>query len=320
MAIEHFKKIKDLIQEAERSGLLHKPRNLTGFSGEKLIGTLQRLAKYQTSMGAGCYLEIGVFQGLSLLSVASVLDGAIAYGVDNFSQVDPGRLNESIIAEMARDNSLTNFKLINSDYEDALESLEGYIGNSKIAIYFVDGPHDYRSQLVCLQLAKPYLSNFSIIVVDDCNYRHVRLANRDFLVANPEFKLLFESYTKCHPANMDRSSDCEIEARKGWWNGVNIIVHDPKNELDRMVPETLRDRRLYENDHVVHGAKYGCLAPEAVSCFESIMSFRLLSALRQLVKMGIKVRSINKQFRGSYESMNVYSENLPGGHFNARVQ
>lgn len=320
MTIEHFKKIKDLIQEAERSGLLFKARNLTGFSGETMIGTLQGIAKYQASIGAGCYLEIGVFQGLSLLSVASVLDGAIVYGVDNFSQVDSQRLNQSIISERARDNNLSNFTLINSDYEDALESLESHLGDSKIGIYFIDGPHDYRSQLVCLQLAKPYLSDLSVIVVDDCNYRHVRLANRDFLIANPEFKLLFESYTKCHPANMDKHSVSERGARKGWWNGVNIIVHDPNNELNQMVPETLRDRQLYENEHIVHSAKYGFGAPEAVFFLQSLMSFRLFRALNQLVKMCFKFRRINKQLLGCYDSMNTYSENLTEGNFNSRIQ
>ena len=316
MNLEHHKKIRDLVQEAEKFGLLLEVPELMGFSGEKLIGALQRIAKYQESIGAGCYLEIGVFQGLTLLSVASVLDEVIAYGIDNFSQFDPQKLNQSVISEKARVNNFRNFLLINSDYEDALENLQDYLGDSKIGTYFIDGPHDYRSQLICLQLVKPYLSDLSVIVVDDSNYRHVRLANRDFLLANPEFKLLFESYTKCHPGNMDKNS--EQEARKGWWNGVNIIVCDPNNKLSKMVPETIRDRQLYENEHIVHSAKYGFLAPEAIFFVQSLISFRLLSAFKQLMKMGIKYRKINKERLGCYDSMNTYSENLPQRGFNSK--
>ena len=92
--------------------------------------------------------------------------------------------------------------LIERDYEDALEALGNHIGDTKIGLYFVDGPHDYRSQLMCLLLATPFLSESAVIVVDDCNYPWVRLANRDFLISNPSFKLIFEAYTECHPGNM----------------------------------------------------------------------------------------------------------------------
>lgn len=319
MAIEHFSKIKALIREADEIGLLCKTRNLTGFSGEKLVGTLQRIAKYQADRSAGCYLEVGVFKGLSLLSVASVLCEERAYGIDNFSQFDPGGKNERIIAESARGNGLHNVRLINSDYEDALENLGVHIGDSKVGLYFVDGPHDYRSQLVCLQLAKPYLSDLAVIVVDDCNYRHVRLANRDFLIANQEYKLLFEAYTKCHPANMGKGSEWEMDARKGWWNGVNVIVHDPQGELHRMVPETMRERTLYENEHLVHSAQYGFLALDAVACFQSVISFKLWRALKGLVRMGIKARHVDRHLLGCYESMNTFSEGLPMGQFNEKL-
>lgn len=318
MNLEYYKQIMDIVREAESSGFLLEVREQTGFSGEKLIGALQRLAKLQDNLGAGSYLEIGVFQGLTLISVASVIEDSMVYGVDNFSQFDPQGINKKIVNERAKVNGLSNICLINADYEEALENLKKYIGGSKIGVYFVDGPHDYRSQLTCLNLAKPYLSERSVIVVDDCNYRHVRLANRDFLLANPEFKLLFEAYTDCHPGNMKKVA--EQKARKGWWNGVNIIVQDPNSILNVMIPETSRDRRLYENEHVVHGAKYGVLAPEAVFFVQSVLSLRLISAMKQLVKIWIKSRKNVKGYIGKYPSMNTYSEQLPKRNCNKKLQ
>ena len=41
-------------------GLIKQPRNVFGLSGDKLIGSLQRISKYQESDPEGCYLEIGV--------------------------------------------------------------------------------------------------------------------------------------------------------------------------------------------------------------------------------------------------------------------
>ena len=198
MEINHFNEIKKIIDKSEDIGLEKKAKDLSGFSGEKLIGTLQRLMQYHNFLNSGCYLEIGVFQGLTLLSVASVIKGNV-YGIDNFSQFDQHNENYNLVIERAKSNDLTNINIINCDYEDALENLNSYIGDQKIGVYFIDGPHDYRSQLVCLQLAKFYLSKYAVIIVDDSNYEHVRLANRDFLLANPEFKLLYEAYTDCQP-------------------------------------------------------------------------------------------------------------------------
>jgi hypothetical protein len=57
-----------VIQESETTGLLkgNDDVELAGFSGTKLLGTLQRLVKLFSTQGNTCYLEIGVFQGLTL--------------------------------------------------------------------------------------------------------------------------------------------------------------------------------------------------------------------------------------------------------------
>ncbi|MBK7410887.1 MAG: class I SAM-dependent methyltransferase [Saprospirales bacterium] len=95
-------------------GLLFENDILTGFSGKKLVGTLQRLAR-QFVTPEQCYLEIGVFQYATV---------------------------------------------INQDYEDALENLKTHIGEKKVGLFFIDGPHDYRSQLMCLLLIQPFLPTY----------------------------------------------------------------------------------------------------------------------------------------------------------------
>ena len=93
---------------------------------------------------------------------------------------DPEKKNLSIVEERLTKLQLDNAFIINNDYEDALENLRHTIGDKKIGVYFIDGPHDYRSQLMCLELALPYLHEQAVIIVDDSNYRNVRQANRDF--------------------------------------------------------------------------------------------------------------------------------------------
>lgn len=317
MTSEHISHIANLISEAEEHGLLKECQDLSGYSGLKLIGTLQRLAKLQESAGAGHYLEVGVYQGLTLVSVAACLKEMTAYGIDNFSQFDPDGVNQGIVEQRASVNSIQKIDLINLDFEDALETLGEHIGDHKIGTYFIDGPHDYRSQLMCLLLAKPFLSERSIIVIDDCNYRHVRLANRDFLLSHPEYKLLFESYTRCHPANM--TAEEVAQARLGWWNGVNIIVHDPENEIATMFPSTQRDRTLFENEHLVHTSRYAEIAPEVISFAQSLFSFRLINAAKCTVKIFRKKRNVEGGMKGRYKSANTYSEQLPQSRFNPKV-
>jgi hypothetical protein len=317
--MNNLQEIAALIREANDKGLKIKANDVDGFSGEKLIGVLQRIAKYQLDKGRGGYLEVGVFRGLTLVSVAKSISSTsgIAYGIDNFAFFDKDNKNKNIVNKRVKSNSLNNVVLINKDYEDALECLPDYIGKQKIGTYFIDGPHDYRSQLVCLELIKPSLSDKAVIVIDDCNYRHVRLANRDFLVHNPEFKLLFEAYTSCHPGNMTNTE--HKEARKGFWNGVNIIVHDPEDLLDREYPDVIRTRSLYENDHIVHSSKFGVLAPYAVGFISRVLSFKIYPALKSMYTLIKHAFIINKKIKGEYSEMNTFSGNLKKFSLNKKV-
>lgn len=289
------------IQDAIHFGLLREESGvLTGYSGEKLVGCLQRLSEV-TITDETCYLEVGVFQGLTLLSVAKAIPDKAVFGIDNFAFFDREGKNYAIVKERQAQLNLKNVSLINEDYEDAIENLKIHIGEKKVAVYFIDGPHDYRSQFMCLELIKPYLAENAIIIVDDCNYLHVRQANRDFLVTNPSFKLLFESYTNVHPLNM-LEKDREHH-RAGWWDGVNVIVHDPNNTLATSFPPTYRNRSLYENDHATHASKY----PEALPYLLPLVN--LLGGI--VYKTAKKLRKKKTVLKGKYKSMNTFSENLP---------
>jgi predicted O-methyltransferase YrrM len=269
---------------------------LTGFSGEKLLSTLINLSKIALNKDR-VYLEVGVFQGMSLLSVANNLNDIPVYGIDNFAFFDADGKNESIVNSRISKLKLTNVTLINRDYEEALMHLSDYLGDKKVGLFFVDGPHDYRSQLMCLLLVQPYLSDNAIIIIDDSNYRHVRLANSDFLQTNSEFKLFFEAYTSSHPTNM--SPETLQQARKGWWDGVNILVRDKDNLLEPAYPPTLRDRTLHENEHILQTEKYPTLALE------------LGKYLRQIGKLYTRLPKHKTLERGIYDSLNTCSENLP---------
>lgn len=313
-SLSRFGDIKSLIVEAEQEGLMCQPVGLSGLSGEKLVGALQRLAKYQADASRGCYLEVGVFQGLTLISTAVALAGKPAYGIDNFS-LDPDSRNRKIVADRIAANSGVRVEVIDSDFEDALANLSSHLRGEKVGLFFVDGPHDYRSQILCLELVRPHLSETGIIVVDDCNYPHVRLANGDFLKSHPEFALFYQAYTGSHPNNMSPGRIEEV--RSGWWNGVNVLIRDPEQQLGTTYPQVEDDRGQYVDQHVVLSEKYSQLSPQALSLVTSIADLHLLRASKQALDIWRSARRLRVSgHAGEYPSMNTWSDQLTAGEFN----
>ncbi len=251
------------IEDSARDGLVASARNglLTGLSGEMLVGMLQRFAAMLPASGAQCYCEVGVFQGLTLLSTAHANPAVQCFGIDNFSQFDSDGTNERLIRSRTGSLGIRNARLVNADFEDALANANEWLDGHRIGVYFVDGPHDYRSQIVCLLAAKRLLAPGAVIVVDDSNYEHVRRANADFLGSHDDFALLFEAYTPCHPANM--SEHDRARAMRGWWNGVNVMVHDPEGLVPRRLPPT-GDSALYIRSHDVFRAEFAADAADAL--------------------------------------------------------
>lgn len=312
----YFDNVLSAIRETEKEALLsdHRNEGLSGLAGLKTVGVLQRLAKMMSADETACYLEIGVFQGLTLVSTALDAPNLPCYGIDNFRILDPKAENLRIVQDRMTAFKTDNAKLINMDFEAALETLEDHIGDRKVGLYLIDGPHDYRSQLVCLLLAKRHLHDRAVIVIDDANYPDVRMATRDFLLSHPEFKMVFEAYSPAHPANMGPDELAKWEA--GWLNGVNILLHDPDDQFAEMLPSIVEDRTIYFNEWLVHRLRLAELAPEALVLAEAICvedTGEKSFAKEQLLKR-YKAGKLGSQDR--FPDRNVFSQDLSTGRLN----
>jgi len=301
--------IKQAIQQAINDGPVEHLPDLQGYSGKKLIAALQRVSKTILDSNT-CYLEIGVFRGLTLTSVGKVLPKEVGvYGIDNFALFDKEGKNQGIINDALKKHGVTNAQLINEDYEDALNHLEKHIGSKKVGVYFIDGPHDYRSQLMCLELARKHLAQGAVIFIDDSNYEHIRQANADFLASHEEFKLIYENYTEMHPENLKDNSS----AKEGWWDGINIIVHDPNNELERKFPPTQRVRIKFENEHMIHAMRANALAPFSHYMLQSLLTFRFMHFARAWVLYKRQKKAYYKNGllpKGEFINSNTFSNGL----------
>lgn len=128
------------------------------------------------------YCEIGCYQGSTLIGSLLHNNQALAYAADNFSEFDVSGENESILISNLRSFNLeSQVNFFNCDFEvffmdwllakqdqETEESL-GDLFNSRIGVYFYDGAHDYRSQLMALLLVKPFLADQALIIIDDSN-------------------------------------------------------------------------------------------------------------------------------------------------------
>jgi len=231
---------------------LHGPGE-EGFSGAALMSLLSGLTGVVCD-SENAYVEIGVYRGLTLSTVARTTT-APCFGIDNFSLFNEDSGNKAFAQGRLDRESLGHASLIDMDFEHALRSWSSFAGTAqKIGLLFVDGPHDYRSQLMCLLLGRPHLRAGGAIVVDDANYAHVRQASYDFLAAFPDWSLLAEITTPGHPDVV--SVPQRVEARQGWWNGVHVLLHDSARTSPRLtVPDT--DLSPQVDSHDVFRHRFG---------------------------------------------------------------
>ena len=242
------------------------------------------------------------------MSVASANPALAAFGIDDFSFQDGARNREKAEATRAA-LGLANARLLAMTYETAMAQLPALTDGRKIGVFFVDGPHDYRSQLLCLLLALPHLAEGAVIVVDDSNYAHVRLANRDFLAAHPDFSLVFEAYTPCHPKRA--SPQLQQAARAGWWNGVNVMVHDPAGVLQRRLPQQSPAAEEFQlQDHRLHAMRMMPAAAEVLQVADALLADGLRGLPAALKQLFARMRTVRPMLRGAPAHLHTYSDGL----------
>ena len=304
------------IEAANADGPCWQPDGdvLDGLSGSKTVGALQRLAALFADEAEACYLEVGVFQGLTLLSVAGAVPGLPCFGIDNFSILDPEGQNLGIVRDRMARLGGSNATLINLDFQDALLTLGNHIGARRIGVYFVDGAHDYRSQLVSLLFAEPHLHDNAVIIIDDANYAFVRQSTHDFLVARPEYKMVFEAYSPAHPANMDAATLAHWE--QDWLNGVNILVRDPDGLVADMLPPVTDNRDLYVNDWLVHRHGIAELAPEALALADAVCRGDGVAEARARDALMARQADLRPRLSGRDHDRNVFSAGLTSRRMN----
>jgi hypothetical protein len=185
--------------------------DVPGMSSPKVCTLLNRLVAH---LPAGeRYLEVGTWQGLTLLSAAYRNLDKVCIGCDKFRLW--GRWTG--LGWRARRSFLNNLRRLRRDcgyvhlYEMSDQTLFARrLVQGPIGVYFYDGDHSAIGTRQGIAAAAPLLSPRALVLVDDWNIPEVRAGARQGL-ADARLAVTWER---------------ELEGdhtRRGWWNGLGVF-------------------------------------------------------------------------------------------------
>lgn len=166
------------------------------------------------------YCEVGCFQGATLIGALLDRPHQRAYAVDNFSEFYNFEENfNQLLKNLSKFSLEEQVIFCNQDFEEFFSELREISSETKIGVYFYDGSHDYRSQLLGLLLVKPFLAEQALIIIDDSHWSEVQQASWDFMAANPQCQLLLEFAIPKAENNP-------------FWNGIIVLSWDAKRDYN----------------------------------------------------------------------------------------
>ena len=142
-------------------------RAIDGMSGQKYRTFINNLVR---SHPDARYLEIGSWQG-STAAAALCGNSVKALCIDNWSQFGgPKPAFLSTIERVRSQSPAVDFRFIEGDFRRV-----DYTSLGRFNVFLFDGPHEELDQYDGIMLARPALDRSFVLIVDDWNWRQVRL-------------------------------------------------------------------------------------------------------------------------------------------------
>lgn len=197
---------------------------VAGMASPKKLKLLNLAGACLPSQRSECYVEVGTFQGKSLISALVGNPHALGVACDDFSLFDnPSEpKNFKALQENIRSHGLNDrVRFFNQDFRAFLQAWPT-LGLPPAGVYFYDGAHDEESQYLGIELAEPILADEALVLVDDWRYapdsdsRAESGTRRAMARSTHEWKLVLEL-----PARWNGDRDL-------WWNGLAVLVFKRK--------------------------------------------------------------------------------------------
>lgn len=184
---------------------------VSGLSSPKVCHLLNRLVA--TLDPEQCYLEVGTWQGLTLLSAAHNNPDKHCIACDKFRLW--GRWTGwGYKAHKRLRQNMERYKTQSAHIDfyamDSRRFLSSGLINKPVGIYFYDGDHSFEGTYHGILDVVPLLADEATILVDDWNDPIIRGATLAAL-KDAKLEVLWE-----HDLDGDHST-------KGWWNGLGAF-------------------------------------------------------------------------------------------------
>ena len=139
---------------------------------------------------------------------------------------------------------------------------------TKIGVYVYAGAHDYRAQLLALQLVKPLLAPQALIIAFGSKYSTVQQAHWDFLATTPQAQLLLELPATVHST---------------WGEGVQIFSWDIEQD------------HSYDGSGLIRNIRSQIVIEALINTYEQLELQTLPERLLNLEQQALQLE-INQQF------------------------
>jgi len=212
MDAERFlRELPDRFDDFPRSPLPRDPRFARVLEDVHGLATPNTLALVNHAVSllddGEAYVEVGTFQGASLIGALLGNENRHAVAIDRFSM--RGASVERLEGNLARFDLAGRATILVGDVFELVR--DGALEAVRIGVWYYDAAHDYESQLEGLRVAEPYLVPGALLIVDDSDWERVSRAVDDYLDAQPRARRILDLPGEDH-------------GHPQWWAGMQVLV------------------------------------------------------------------------------------------------
>jgi ubiquinone/menaquinone biosynthesis C-methylase UbiE len=178
------------------------------------------------------FCEIGCLAGANLIGILTEHGDRLAYGVDFFSTEDEvvEENIELLQANLEEFGLLERVCFAHQTVDDFFADLTEARIEDRFGLYIYNFAIDYRQVLMSLLLARDFLADQALIIVNNSDIPEVRRAVADFLTCQPSAKILL---------------DWQSIGKDAFGNqGLGIIAWDVQNHLENFQPLVIQEAHL----------------------------------------------------------------------------
>jgi protein O-GlcNAc transferase len=250
--IAHLSQFEQDWQNAPLDSLEPQFRKVLEQTGASVSVSVMHLlnAAIGASAPGEVYCEVGCQQGMYLIGALLNQPQCMAYAIEDVTRPD---FKQDIVEHLLENLSAFGLEeqvlFCGQSYEEFFVELKDAGLDDRIGVYVYNGSTDYRSQMLGLMLAQPFLAEQAVVLINQGELGTVRQAVGDFLATYPQARLLLDTLSST------KSPFPTQELCDGWlflsWDASNPRTEaefDWQQYRDRAVIEAIASLPVRQDD------------------------------------------------------------------------